>query len=127
MVNLVWMMSSVLHHADFTTGAVYACQSAERQGYCLFGPEDSGRFKDVQTAKQATTQMMAIQRPIMKGVFFYSNGFEELYLVPDVVVLAIRQVELRRILQDYQYMTGEMGKAYINSLRAVDSDLIVRP
>jgi uncharacterized protein (DUF169 family) len=43
------------------------------------------------------------------------------------VVLAIRPEELSRILQDYQYMTGEMVKAYTNSLRVVDSDLIVRP
>jgi len=112
---------------EFTSGVVYACRDAERQEYSLFGPEDSGRFKDIATAKKAVSGMMAIQPPIMKGAFFYSNHFEELDLIPDVIILSVRPVELTRIIQGYQYMTGKTVNASMNALRVVDSDLIVRP
>lgn len=112
---------------EFTTGVVYACRSAGRQEYALFGPEDSGRFKDVKMARHAVAEMMAIQPPTMKGVFFYSNGFEELDLVPDVVMLHVRPVELTRMIQGYQYITGKAVNARMSALRVVDSDLIARP
>ena len=38
---------------DFTDGIVYACQNSGRLDFCLFGKDDSGRFKDVETAKSA--------------------------------------------------------------------------
>jgi len=112
---------------DFTTGIVYACRSAGRKEFCFFGTEDSGRFRDVATARAAVSEMMAIQPPVMKGVFFYSNSFEESDLTPDIILLSVRPVELTKIIQGYQYITGEPVNAVINSLRVVDSDLIARP
>jgi uncharacterized protein (DUF169 family) len=112
---------------DFTTGIVYACRSAGREEFCFFGTEDSGRFKDVATARAAVSEMMAIQPPVMKGVFFYSNSFEESDLTPDVILLSVRPVELTKIIQGYQYITGKPVTAVMNALRVVDSDLIARP
>ncbi|MCP4579564.1 MAG: DUF169 domain-containing protein [Deltaproteobacteria bacterium] len=112
---------------DFTTGIVYACRSAGRKEFCFFGTEDSGRFRDVATARAAVSQMMAIQPPVMKGVFFYSNSFEEFDLTPDIVLLSVRPVELTKIIQGYQYITGKPVNAVMNALRVVDSDLIARP
>ena len=112
---------------DFTTGIVYACRSAGREEFCFFGTEDSGRFRDIATARAAVSQMMAIQPPVMKGVFFFSNSIAELDLTPDVILLSVRPVELTRIIQGYQYITGKPVNAVMNALRVVDSDLIARP
>ncbi len=112
---------------DFTEGMVYACHDAHRPGFCLFGPEDEGRFKDVKTAKRAIADMVAIQPPVMQGVFFYSPDYDDLDLIPDVVVLSVRPVELTRIIQAYQYNTGKRVTASMGGLRAVNSDLIARP
>ncbi len=112
---------------EFTSGNVYACQSTGRADYGLFGPEDSGRFKDIATAQNAISGMMAIQPPVMQGVFFCNNSFQELDLRPDVIVMSVRPVELTRIIQGYQYNTGRMVNAVMGAVRAVDSDLIARP
>ncbi|MCB2186854.1 MAG: DUF169 domain-containing protein [Deltaproteobacteria bacterium] len=112
---------------DFTTGVVYACRAAGRPQYGLFGPEDSGRFRDVETARRAVSSMAAIQPPVMQGVYFYPPDREGPELLPQVVVLAVRPVELTRLLQGYQYVTGERVDASLGPVRAVDSDLIARP
>ncbi len=113
---------------DFTSGLVYACQQAKKPEYCLFGPEDSGRFKDVHTARAAVEQMAAIQPPEMKSIFFYSpTKFKDADLEPDVVILSVRPVELTRIIQGYQFMTGKRVQASMGALRAVPSDLIAQP
>ncbi len=112
---------------DFTDGKVYACKSAGRPDFALFGDDDVGRFKDVETAKKAMKDMMAIQPPTMKAVFFYSKDFEEMDLMPDVVVLNVRSVEMTRIIQAYQFNTGKRVNASMGGLRVVNSDLIVRP
>jgi uncharacterized protein (DUF169 family) len=113
--------------SDFTEGIVYASRDAGRTEFGLFGKEDGGRYKDVTTAKQAIGDMLAIQPPVMKGVFFYSLDFEDIDLVPDIVVFSLRPVELTRIIQAYQYQTGKRVIASMGGLRAVNSDLIVRP
>lgn len=112
---------------EFTSGHVYACRDAQKPEYCLFGPEDSGRFKDIDTARSAVEQMTAIQPPVMKSVFFYSNNFEDADLAPDVVVLDVRPVELTRIIQGYQFMTAKRIGASMGALRVVPSDLIAWP
>ncbi len=112
---------------DFTNGEVYACRHTGRHEYCLFGPEDSGRFKNQAIAAQAIKQMAAIQPPTMQGVFIFAHSFNEVVIEPDVVVLSVRPVELTRLLQGYQYMTGTAVQAHMNPLRAVDADLMVRP
>lgn len=112
---------------DFTDGVVYACRSAGRPDFCLFGPRDQGRFKDQNTARTAVAEMMAIQPAVMSGVFFYPPDFIELDLVPDVVILSVRPVELTRMIQALQYNTGKRLEASMGGLRAVNSDLIVRP
>ena len=112
---------------EFTEGMVYACRAAGRPEFGLFGKEDSGRYKDVSTAKLAIADMTAIQPPIMKGVFLYSLDFEDIDLIPEVVVLNVRPVELTRIIQAYQYLTGRRVTASMGGLRVVNSDLIVRP
>ncbi|MDR4504299.1 MAG: DUF169 domain-containing protein [Candidatus Scalindua sp.] len=112
---------------DFTTGTVYACKAADRMDFALFGKDDVGRFKDEETAKKAIADMMAIQPPTMKGVFFYSIDFDDLDLIPDVVVLNVRSAELSRLIQAYQFNTGKRVTASMGGLRVVNSDLIVRP
>ncbi len=112
---------------DFTEGVVYACQSSGRRDFCLFGARDQGRFKDQDTARSAVADMMAIQPAVMEAVFFYPPDFHEPELVPEVVVLSVRPVELTRIIQAYQYRTGKRLEASMGGLRAVNSDLIVRP
>ena len=112
---------------DFTTGTVYACKAADRMDFALFGKDDVGRFKDEETAKKAIADMIAIQPPTMKGVFFYSIDFDDLDLIPDVVVLNVRSAELSRLIQAYQFNTGKRVTASMGGLRVVNSDLIVRP
>lgn len=112
---------------DFTDGIVYACQDSGHPEFGLFGENDSGRYQDLNTARRAISEMMAIQPPEMKGVFLYSEQFEDLDLIPDVVVLSVRPVELTRIVQAYQYKTGKRVIASMGGLRVVNSDLIVRP
>lgn len=112
---------------DFTSGAVYACADAGRHDFALFGKEDSGRFKDVSTAATAVSEMTAIQPAVMKGVFLYSPSFDDLDVVPDLVVLSLRPIELTRLIQAYWYETGERIEASMGGLRMVNSDLIARP
>ena len=112
---------------DFTEGVVYASHAAGHPEFNLFGEGDRGRFKDVQTAKRAVQDMMAIQPAIMAGVFFYSLDFDEIEVTPDIIVLSVRPIELTRLIQAYQYNTGERITASMGGLRAVNSDLIVRP
>jgi uncharacterized protein (DUF169 family) len=113
---------------DFTSGLVYACRDAKMPQYCLFGSDDSGRFKDVDTARAAVAQMAAIQPPVMKTIFFYPPAdFEDADLEPDIVILSVRPVELTRIIQGYQFMTGKPIYASMGGLRVVPSDLIAWP
>ena len=91
---------------DFTDGIVYACKEAERADFCLFGPEDSGRFKNREIAQKAIAGMIAIQPPTTQGVFFFSKNFDDLDIYPDVVVLSLKPAELTRVAQAYQYLTG---------------------
>ncbi len=112
---------------DFTEGIVYACKDSGRSDFCLFGKNDSGRFKDIKTAKHALSDMTAIQPATTTSVFLYSDDFEEMDLIPDVVVLSVRPVELTRIIQAYQYRTGKRFTGSMGAVRAVCSDLIARP
>lgn len=112
---------------DFTDGTVYACRESHRADFCLFGAEDSGRYRSREIARQAIRDMAAIQPPVMQAVFFFSLEFDELDLRPDVVVLRVRPVELARIVQAYSYNSGRRVTASMGPLRAVNSDLIVRP
>jgi len=112
---------------DFTEGNVYACKDSGNMDFALFGKEDVGRFKDVETAKKAMKDMMAIQPPTTKGVFLYSRDFDDIDIIPDVIVLSVTSAELTRIIQAYQFNTGERVTASMGGLRVVNSDLIVRP
>jgi len=112
---------------DFSQGFVYACKAANRQEFGLFGDDDSGRYKDVKTAKSAVQEMTAIQPANIKAVFFYSPDFDEIDLEPDLVLLSVRPVELTRVIQAYQFMTGKRVNASMGGLRVVNSDLIARP
>ena len=112
---------------DFTEGRVYACKDAGCDQFALFGKDDSGRYRDVETARRAVADMMAIQPADTEAVFFYSTEYEDLDLAPDVVILSVRPVELTRIIQAYQYNTGKRVTANMGGLRVVNSDLIVRP
>ena len=112
---------------DFTDGTVYACAAAGRPEFALFGDDDSGRFASVDAARSAMADMMAIQPADTKAVFIYSLDFDDADVVPDVVVLAARPVELTRIIQAYQFQTGKRVNASMGGLRVVNSDLMVRP
>ena len=59
--------------------------------------------------------------------FIYSKDFDDTEVEPDVVVLAVRPVELTRIIQAYQFQTGNRVTASMGGLRVVNSDLMVRP
>ena len=113
--------------AQFSSGEVYACKEQGKLSFCLFGPEDSGRFKNIETARKALSNMTAIQPPIMQGVFFFGPDFSCHDIIPQIVILAVRPVELTRLIQGYQYLTGETVNAVLSPLRAMDSDLIARP
>ncbi|MCG8634801.1 MAG: DUF169 domain-containing protein [Desulfobacterales bacterium] len=112
---------------DFTEGFVYACKDANKPDFALFGKDDSGRYNSVETAKKAVEGMMAIKPADTNAVFLYSREFDELDLEPDVIVLSVRPVELARLIQAYQYITGERVNSSMGGLRVVNSDLIVRP
>ncbi len=112
---------------DFTSGIVYACKDSNNPDFCLFGHDDSGRFKTVELAQNAISEMMAIQPATMKAVFFCSPEFDEIELEPDIIVLSVRPVELARIIQAYQFTTGKRVTANMGPVRVVNSDLIVRP
>lgn len=69
---------------------------------------------------------------MMQIASMYANrirGFrvQGLALLPDVVLLSVRPVDLTKLLQSYQYVTGRPIQAHMNPLRAVDADLIARP
>lgn len=112
---------------DFTDGIVYACKSAGRDDYALFGADDSGRFSSPETAKRAISDMMAIQPADTKAVFFFPYDFAGGDIEPDVVVLSVRPVELARIVQAFQFNTGRRVTGSMGAVRVVNSDLIVRP
>jgi uncharacterized protein (DUF169 family) len=113
--------------ADFSSGTVYACRAAGRPEFGLFGPEDSGRFAGEAIARQAVEDMDRIVPADTRGVFFFGQDFRDADIRPDVILLDVRPVELTRILQGYQFMSGKAVQAWMNPLRAVDADLIARP
>lgn len=112
---------------DFTEGRVYACRDAGETDFCLFGSEDSGRFATVEIARKAIHEMAALQPARTQAVLFYPPELEAVPGPPDVVVMSVRPVELTRLIQGVQYLTGERIIANMGPLRAVNSDLIVRP
>jgi len=112
---------------DFTEGTVYACAAAGRADFALFGPGDTGRYDSPQTAQRAMGDMIAIQPATTQAVFLFALDFDDEDLDPDVVVLSVRPVELTRIIQAYQFHTGNRVNASMGGLRVVNSDLIVRP
>lgn len=112
---------------DFTNGTVYAAKAAGRPEFCLFGEKDSGRFKSPEIARKAIAQMTALQPAEIQGVFFYSLEFDEIDVIPDVVTMNVRPVELTRIAQAYMFLTGERVEGSMGPVRVVNSDLIVRP
>jgi uncharacterized protein (DUF169 family) len=112
---------------DFTEGTVYACAAAGRPEFALFGSDDTGRYESPEIAKRAMSDMMAIQPPTTQAVFIYAKDFDDSEVVPDVVVLAARPVELTRVIQAYQFQTGKRVTASMGGLRVVNSDLMVRP
>lgn len=112
---------------DFSDGTVYACTAAGRPDFALFGAEDTGRYKNTDTAKKAMDDMTAIQPATTQAVFLYALDFDDADVEPDVVVLSVRPVELTRIIQAYQFNTGKRVNASMGGLRVVNSDLIIRP
>ena len=112
---------------DFTDGTVYACAAAGRPDFALFGDGDTGRFDSTATARRAMDEMIAIQPADTEAVFLFSLDFDQDDVEPDVVILSVRPVELSRIVQAYQFHTGNRVTASMGGLRVVNSDLIVRP
>lgn len=112
---------------DFTDGTVYACTAAGRPDFALFGEGDTGRFDSPETARKAMNEMVAIQPATTAGVFIFALDFDDVDVEPDVVVMSVRPVELTRVVQAYQFHTGERVTASMGGLRVVNSDLIVRP
>jgi uncharacterized protein (DUF169 family) len=111
---------------DFTDGKVYACRDAGFQEYALFGEEDVGRMETVEKARRAMAEMPALQPANTKAVFFYSDEFET-DVEPDVAIAALRPVELTRFVGAWSFQTGERIAGSMGAVRAVNSDLVVRP
>ncbi|MBA3037295.1 MAG: hypothetical protein FP814_12480, partial [Desulfobacterium sp.] len=82
--------------------------------------QDSLRASDItkDIARKALSEMLSLQPPTTQGVFYFSPDFEEIEIIPDVVLLSLRPVELCRIIQGYQYITGNRVKANVGGLRA---------
>jgi uncharacterized protein (DUF169 family) len=112
---------------DFTDGTVYACTAAGRPDFALFGADDTGRYDSAETARRAMDDMIAIQPATTQAVFLYALDFEDADVEPDVVTMSVRPVELTRIIQAYQFHSGNRVNASMGGLRVVNSDLIVRP
>jgi uncharacterized protein (DUF169 family) len=112
---------------DFTDGTVYACTAAGRPDFALFGADDTGRYDSAETARRAMDDMIAIQPATTQAVFLYALDFEDADIEPDVVTMSVRPVELTRIIQAYQFHSGNRVNASMGGLRVVNSDLIVRP
>lgn len=112
---------------DFSEGTVYACAAAGRPDFALFGEGDTGRYDSPETARRAMADMIAIQPATTQGVFLYAPDFDDTDVEPDVVILSLRPGELTRIIQGYQFHTGNRVEASMGGLRVVNSDLIVRP
>jgi uncharacterized protein (DUF169 family) len=113
--------------AEFSNGTVYACKDSGREEYSLFGENDAGRYGKKEIANKAVAGMMAIQPPATRGVYFYGADDNEFDLKPDIIVMAVRPVELCRLIQGHQFLTGERTTANVGGLRAGCSDLIARP
>ncbi|MCP3925773.1 MAG: DUF169 domain-containing protein [Desulfobacterales bacterium] len=111
---------------DFTDGLVYACKDAGKPDFALFGSDDSGRYKDVETAKKAIKDMLKLEPANTNAVFFYNKDLKD-FIEPDIIVLSVRPVELIRLIQAFQYITGERVTSSMGGIRVVNSDLIVRP
>ena len=112
---------------DFQEGTVYACAAAGRSEFGLFGKDDSGRFASVATARTAIDDMAALPPASTAAVFLYSPTFTDMDVIPDVVVLSVRPVELTRLIQGYWFSTGDRINASMGGLRMVNSDLLARP
>jgi uncharacterized protein (DUF169 family) len=112
---------------DFTDGLVYACHDSGNKHFCLFGEEDSGRFRTTALAKKAVSEMIALQPAETQAVFFFSPDFDDIEIDPQVVTMSVRPVELTRLIQAWQFETGERIEANMGPVRVVNSDLIVRP
>ncbi len=93
----------------------------------MFGAADSGRFQDTVTARKAIAGMSALQPAKTKGVFFFPPDFSDVAIEPDVIVMNVRPVELTRLVEGYQFLTGERVEGSMGPVRVVNSDLIVRP
>ena len=111
---------------DFTDGLVYACKDAGKPDYALFGSDDSGRYKDIETAKKAIKDMLKLEPADTNAVFFYNKDLDT-DIEPDIIILSVRPVELIRLIQAYQYLNGERVTSSMGGVRVVNSDLIVRP
>ncbi len=112
---------------NFTNGTVYAFKDSKAEDFALFGKDDSGRYAKKEIAAKAVSDMLSLQPPTTQGVFYFPPDFEDAEITPDVVVLSLRPVELCRLIQGYQFLTGNRVRADVGGLRAGCSDLIVRP
>jgi len=111
----------------FTNGTVYAFRDANEEAFSLFGEEDSGRYEKKEIARRAVSDMLSLQPPTTQGVFYFPPDFTDAKITPDIVMLSVRPVELCRLIQGYQFLTGKRLRADVGGLRAGCSDLIVRP
>lgn len=112
---------------DFSNGSVYTLNDTDKNDYALFGKKDSGRFKKKEIAKHAIDNMPSLKPNETEAIFYFSNDYYEIDITPDIVILSLRPVELCRIIQGYQYLTGERIVTDFSGLRAGCSDLIALP
>ena len=107
---------------NFTNGTVYAFKDSKAEDFALFGKDDSGRYAKKEIAAKAVSDMLSLQPPTTQGVFYFPPYFEDAEITPDVVVLSVRPVELCRLIQGYQFLTGKRVRADVGGLRAGCSD-----
>ena len=93
----------------------------------MFGENDSGRYRTTKIARKFVLSAPSLQPPNTRGAFYFSPEFEDGEVIPDIVILSLRPVELCRVIQGYQFLTGKRVHADIGGVRAGCADLIVLP
>ncbi len=110
--------------ADFSEGLVYACRGAEKMEYSLFGELDAGRYKTLDAAKNAISNMIFIRDDSITAVLAFPASVD---LIPDVVILPLTPVQAMRTVQAYAFEEGKRAWIDFTGIRAVCSELTAIP
>ena len=119
------LMAKPASPADFTNGLVYACKNTGNMRFALFGNHDPGRYETLGAAQKAISEMAAIQPAIMDAAVAYPA--EELNIVPDVVIVAVKPKQALLAIQGHNFLTGNRFVMSTIGIRGVCADLTALP